>query len=556
MQNNKEQQKKKTLAEKKYDYTIRKLELPRYAETKKKKFLIIQIDALSCEVLKEGMDKGYCKFLRKLIKEKGYKISPYNPGIPSTTPSVQASILFGDNSSIPGFRFVDKKKKKQWSCGNPYDVNALERRLFSKHEGILEGGSSYCNHWTGGAPRAILTMSAMTKKKRMHRIKESTLWALLLLNPVSLLRVGHYTYSEFILELFESVFYKARAIFRGEHAHFGIVFPLRRVFMGAIFQELVTQGVILDIKRNVPKIYINFSGYDDLTHKRGAKTRSAFMALRGIDRRIKRICKKAGEDYEVFILSDHGQTDSVPFAKIEGMEIDEYIRIATQVDAQAFESMYEGKLSLARAAFNNARDGIDALSAPLRWVSNWFIRLYLKKVKNDRTDFKWGDKEKIFVETSSCLAHVYFNISTDTLNLSAIKKKYPDLIFNLLKSKGIGMIVAREGDEIHVLNRDGSAVSGQSVKKTGKDFLSVYGNEELLARQLKNLASMKNSGDLMIFGNYDGKKTVSFVEHYGSHGGVGGDMCEAFLMSKKKHDISDSLNAKVIYDILKGEMRE
>ncbi|MBI5398016.1 alkaline phosphatase family protein [Candidatus Woesearchaeota archaeon] len=541
----------RVLEDKKYDYTIRKLALERYEKIPGKRVIVVQIDGLSYNVLAHCMKKGYCRFMRSLVNDQRYNLNKYNVGIPSTTPSVQASIMYGDNSSIPGFRFVDKKKKKQYSCGNPLTTQALEEMLFSKHKGIVDGGSSYCNQFSGGATRSILTMSTIMKTKRLHRIKETTLWAFLLLNPVSLIRVMHYTFAEFFLEVFESIYYKLKAVFGKKHAHFGFSFPLRRVFMGAIFQELITIGTIVDIKRGVPRIYVNFNGYDDLTHKRGPKTHSVYVALRAIDRRIKRIYERTKGQYEFYILSDHGQVDSVPFRKIEGVEIDAYLRMATQIDAEAFASMYEGRLSLTRAAFNKAAGVVQTLSAPLRWVATGFMRWYSRIIKQERTDFKWGNKEKIFVETSSCLAHVYFNTTTKTMNLSEIKKKYPDLIFNLLKSKAIGLVIGREGKDIHILHRDGSVVIGRKVKKTGRNFLKMYGDEDLLVDQFKYFLSIKNCGDLILFGDYDGQRAVSFVEHYGSHGSAGGEMCEAFFLSKGKYDIEKSINANVINKILR-----
>ncbi|MBI4738479.1 alkaline phosphatase family protein [Candidatus Woesearchaeota archaeon] len=545
----------RVLEEKKYDYTIRKLALERYEKIPDKRVIIIQIDGLSYNALVHCMEKGYCRFMRSLVRDKGYHLNKYNVGIPSTTPSVQASIMYGDNSSIPGFRFVDKKKKKQYSCGNPLTVQALEELLFSKHPGIVDGGSSYCNQFSGGATRSILTMSTITKTKRLHRIKETTLWAFLLLNPVSLIRVLHYTFAEFFLEVFESVYYKLKATFDNKHAHFGLSFPLRRVFVGAIFQELITIGTIIDIKRSVPRIYVNFNGYDDLTHKRGPKTRSVYIALRAIDRRIKRIYERTKGRYEFNILSDHGQVDSVPFRKIEGMEIDEYLRMATQVEAEAFASMHEGRLSLTREAFNKATDAVQTLSAPLRCAATGFMHWFSHLSKQERKDFIWDNKEKIFVETSSCLAHMYFNITTKTMNLSEIKKRYPDLIFNLLRSKAIGLVIGREGKDIHVLHRDGSLVIGRGVKRTGLNFLKTYGDEDLLIKQFKYFLSIKNCGDLILFGDYDGLRAVSFAEHYGTHGSAGGDMCEAFFLSKGKYNIEKSLNANVINKIIMNASR-
>ncbi|MBW2967050.1 hypothetical protein KY362_01045, partial [Candidatus Woesearchaeota archaeon] len=142
--------------------TVRKHLKLEKVKSGKKKFIIIQIDALSHEVLQHYLKKGGCNYIRHLMEKEGYHLTRYNCGIPSGTPAAQAGIMYGANNMVPGFRFVDKKAKRQWSFGHPNHVKHFERDHFTKRKGILKDGSSYSNHFTGDAKRSILTMSTIT----------------------------------------------------------------------------------------------------------------------------------------------------------------------------------------------------------------------------------------------------------------------------------------------------------------------------------------------------------------------------------------------------------
>ena len=138
----------------------------------KKKFIVIQIDSLPYSLLKKFMKKGGCKTIRKLLK-RGYHLQKYTCGVLSGTPFVQAGIMYGDNSMVPGFRFIDKREKRHINFANPNIIRRFETRHFRKKQGILEGGSSYSNHLSGHASRSILTMSTMTRTKgRLKRLSE------------------------------------------------------------------------------------------------------------------------------------------------------------------------------------------------------------------------------------------------------------------------------------------------------------------------------------------------------------------------------------------------
>lgn len=540
-----------TISDKKYDSIIKRLELKK-EKPAKKKFIIIQIDSLPYSMLQKFFDKGSCKFMKHLVEKGGYEFQRYNCGLPSGTPAVQSGIMYGDNSMIPGFRFVDKKAKQVISCGNPLHVEQLETKYFSKKKGILEHGSSYSNHFSGGASRSILTMSTMTKTKRFKRIKEGDIWFMLLLNPLSALRTLYYALAEFLIETAEVLSYPFfRLIGKKKKGIYGVWIPFRRIFLDAILTEIITVGVLLDIRRKVPKIYINYLNYDDMAHMRGPNSLAAYFALRALDRRIKKICKKADDDYDIFIMSDHGHVEAVPFEEINGMTLAEYISKCAKVESFGISSAFEGRLSTARLVMNKTIDFLSYVSTPLRWIVSKFAYGVLRVLRPKKYPFSWEDKEQIFVSDSCCLANVYFNVSEERMDIREIDKKYPKLIKKMLANKSIGIIMVKDGDGFTLLHRSGKIFVNDAVKKEGKEFLKEYGDEEILISQLKEYNNVQFIGDLVLFGNYSDGAAVSFAQHVGAHGGIGGDMMWPFFISDTKHDLSKVRNARELHQIFK-----
>ncbi|MBW2971630.1 alkaline phosphatase family protein [Candidatus Woesearchaeota archaeon] len=539
------------IADKRYESVMKRLDLKK-EKPKKRKFIVIQVDSLPYSILKRFIERGSCRFINSLVEKEGYTLQSFNCGVPSGTPGIQSGIMYGDNSMVPGFRFVDKKAERQISFGNPNHVKYFERKYFGKKKGILEGGSSYSNHFSGGASRSILTMSTITKDKRFRRIRESSLWLFLFLHPASLLRVFHYSFAELLIEIGSIIAHPFMLVFRKKNAIFGFWIPFRRLLMNVILTEIITLGVILDIKRNVPKIYVNYMGYDDLAHLRGPHSANAYFMVRALDRRIKRICRKANDDYDIFIMSDHGQADAVPFSKANGMTLAEFIERCARVESFGLTSVHEGRLSIIGVVMKKTLGFMKYVSTPLRWMGTAFARGMLKVIKPQAYRFVWDEKEAIFVLDSCALAHVYFNVSKERMDMSRINRKYPKLIEKLLKNRSIGIIMAKQRDKVLLLHRRGMVIIDRSsVRKQGREFLKDYGDEATLIKQIREFGRTRFLGDLVLFGNYKDGLAVSFTEHVGAHGGIGGDMMHPFFISRRKYDLSKVTNARELHKIFK-----
>src|SRR3954470_14621760 len=107
--------------------------------------LLIQIDGLARGQLERAIESGRMPFLRDLQRRNGYQLHTFYPGLPSTTPAVQAELYYGVKSAVPAFSFFDRVMKKLGRMWDPDWAKAREAVCAEKAEGLLRGGSSWSN---------------------------------------------------------------------------------------------------------------------------------------------------------------------------------------------------------------------------------------------------------------------------------------------------------------------------------------------------------------------------------------------------------------------------
>jgi len=79
----------------KYGAMARRLGRPDSGIDDQNGFIILQIDGLSHEFLQQALDAGAMPYLRRLLRERRLTLGQWRCGLPSTTPAVQAGIMFG-----------------------------------------------------------------------------------------------------------------------------------------------------------------------------------------------------------------------------------------------------------------------------------------------------------------------------------------------------------------------------------------------------------------------------------------------------------------------------
>jgi hypothetical protein len=516
--------------------------------------VVLQIDALAHADLRRAVRLGYCPTIARLLGEEGFHLRRWFCGLPSATPYCQAGIFHGENAGIPAFRFYDKQARRVITCNAPHGVQYIRDRI--RAPGALAGGSSYVNLLDGDARTVAFTVATRERMSVYRRLGGTRMALLILLHPVRVARMAFQSVWEWVREEWE----RTMAHLAGRTTHAEGIFPFIRILCNVIVRELQTMAILLDIYLGVPVIYSTFMQYDELGHHFGPSSRQALSDLRRTDARIAEIWRliqaSSARRYDLIILSDHGMTPAVSYRVRFGESLGTTVRRvlrdvkleSTELPSDVLASASEGSEyadigaqmveTVARVARQRHRRWRRWLRRARDWVrSRYGLRELILPEK-----YYVDPRHDVVVTYSSCLALVYFADVARQLELRDIAEdaRRATLYRALLAHPGIGLVATRVDGAVHLESRAGRAViRDESLRViSGEDPLGPYGSAPYIVRALRDLVSQPNSGDIVLFGAYDGYDIVSFDDQVGAHGSAGGDQMYPFLITPPDVNLS------------------
>lgn len=506
--------------------------------------IALQIDALAYADLRRAIELGHCPTIARMLGE-GYAMRRWFSGLPSATPYCQAGIFHGENDGIPAFRFYDKVARRVITCNAPSGVQYIRDRI--RAPGALADGSSYVNLLDGDARTVAFTVATRRRTSIYQRLGGTRMALLILLHPLRLLRMVRHGASEWVREELE----RAAGEWAGRHTHAEGIFPFLRILTNVVVRELQTIAIVLDVYLGVPVIYSTFMQYDELAHHFGPSSRSAFRDLERTDARIAEIRRMArtaaGREYDLVILSDHGMTPSVSYRVRFGETLGATVQRVlddlaehgtpprTAHESFAGDTEYADVGPRALETMASAAPRSRAVRRALRRLRDWIRRHYGLRELILPEKFRVDQRHAVVVTYSSCLALVYFADVSEPLSHDDVvsEPRRAALHDALLAHDGIGLIATRDGEGVHLESARGRArlEQGALTVLAGANPLEPYGTDPLVARAVEHLVRQPNSGDLVLFGAYDGYEIVSFDDQVGAHGSAGGDQTWPFLIS-------------------------
>src|SRR5919201_6052074 len=93
------------------DRVVRRLHRGRPPEATRRRVLIVQIDGLARSVLAQALADGTTPFLARLVRRRGWRLTPMSVGLPTSTPAFHMAVMYGVRPDIPGFHFHDKRRR-------------------------------------------------------------------------------------------------------------------------------------------------------------------------------------------------------------------------------------------------------------------------------------------------------------------------------------------------------------------------------------------------------------------------------------------------------------
>ena len=166
----------------------------------------------------------------------------------------------------------------------------------------------------------------------------------------------------------------------------------------------------------------------------------------------------------------------------------------------------------------------------------------------------------VMVCVSGNLANVYFNLHSGKVSLSEINTEHPQLVDELVRHAGIGFVIVYNDESTPlVLGKEGARDLVTGIV-TGVDPLQPYSQPDLRAQQLWHVAQFPHAGDLIIVSTlYHAEQVAAFEELVGSHGGLGGEQTNAFLLHPSDVRVPETKNSTDVFPVLnarRGQLDE
>ncbi|MCE5289786.1 MAG: alkaline phosphatase family protein [Nocardiaceae bacterium] len=487
--------------------------------------LVVQLDGVAQPLIRYAAASGAIPFLSSLLRSGSHTLRSWHTGLPATTPAGQARLLHGKDVFIPSFRWFDKEHGRMLVANRPADARLIEERI-SDGKGLLAaGGASISNVFTGDAPFRALTMGKIEQPgnepgaagyaaARAGFVRSFVLFA-----------------GQVITEWYQARRQRRRGVV--PRVSRNGAFLVLRGLTTVILKDLSVSIVADQMARGTPVIYVDLLDYDELAHHAGPTRPESMRTLEGLDRVLKffhDLAEEVGRDYEIVILSDHGQTQGATFLQLEGRTILDAVREFVDADVAGVRDTDESFGSVQRLRLSG-----NLTPAPLRRT--------IQRAGSE-SDAEGTQTANIEVAVSGSLANLYFADYPGRLKREEVEAIAPGLLPGLRSLKHVGAIITRTANgTLFVENGGGWRELTEEGARYGEgaDPLLPYGY--LAPGDLLQLDTCANVGDVIILGRYDPNlgEVAAFEELVGSHGGLGGWQTEALFVHPSEWEVDDIL---------------
>ena len=503
--------------------------------------IIVEIDGLAYDVLREAIDKGLMPTVKSLIDSNSHILREWETDLSSQTGASQAGILHGNNENITAFRWIEKENDNQMmQCSGPKKVQVLEERISDGNGLLVENGASRSNLFSGDTDNVIFTMSKILNIKKLY----NKAWFSVFSNPSNFARVVSLFLAEMILEIISQFKHEIKDI--KPRISRGLVYIPTRAGTNVFMREINTSTLIGDMMvGDIDVAYSTYLGYDEIAHHSGVRDEDSWNALKGMDKQIKRLIganKYCPRKYQFVIQSDHGQTNGATFKQRYGESFEDFVKSLLPQDTQMFAKMSSNEDHYAESFMFQDK---------IRSINDWI------EDKEKIDEEKELSEYEVIVLASGNLAMIYLTQWKHRLTYEEMNESFPELIPGIVNNEYIGFILVKSNQYGDLaIGRDGIYYL-DSGKVEGANPLDGFGDN--IVRHLKRSSSFKYAPDILVNSFYDAERdeVCAFEELVGSHGGAGGSQSKPFILYPSDWQMPDDeiIGAESIYKILKENLK-
>lgn len=467
--------------------------------------VILQLDGLSRTQFEAALRKGRLPFLKSLRDHGDASAVTFYSGIPSTTPAVQAEVMYGVPCAVPAFQFLHRASGDVFRMYEHECARTVVEQQLAEGEPLLEGGASCSNIYSGGAETIQGCVDAMDLRSLLSQLNPLRLLLLLPLYIVTMFRIAALAAAEVLIAVYDMF----TGMTRWREWKSELKFVASRVLISIVLRESLRIVTKVSIARGLPVIYANFLGYDEQSHRRGPSSRFAHWGLKGIDGVLRDIARAArrsdARDYKLVVFSDHGQEHVRVYDFVYEQSIDEAVR-------RAFRS---GPLAQRVVHRHDGHRRDDSAQRARR-----LMRIH--RGRRATVSHTAGQQANDLIVTAmGPIGHVYFPFAVP----DEAKVEYARI---LVEQEHVPLVIGRlETGEVVALNADGRwQLPDEAAAVCGADhpFLTEITDD------LLRLTRHTDAGDLVIAGWAPGRRPVTFSEENGAHGSIGTEETRGFAL--------------------------
>ncbi|MDK1472113.1 phage holin family protein [Streptomyces sp. 549] len=474
--------------------------------------VFLQLDGVGHRVLREAL-AGPEPLMPAVAALLGstHRLTAWHTDWSSQTAASQLGILHGSCADVPAFRWYEKPTGEVVISNRPSAAAELQRRAQARtgQRGLLAGdGASRGNLFSGGADQLALVLSVAARRGRHQRSRAG--YFAYFSDPANATRTAVSFVAEVVRELCQSL----RSRIRGDRPRVGRggLYPLIRAFATVVERDVVVAAVIGDMLSGRTAVYADLVGYDEVAHHSGPRSTDARQVLGSLDRSVALLlgaARRAPRPYRVVLLSDHGQSTGPTFTGRYGLTLEDLVRAASGLPvrrrARHTASDSEARAA-ARAALHRPEDGPG------------------EETRHPRPPGP-------VVLGSGNLGLVSFPGIPGRACREEIDALHPALLAALADHPGIGFVLVDSAEHGPlVLGARGAEHRLATGKVVGDDPLAPFGPRAAAA--VRRTSGFGNAADIMVNSAVDPVtgEVHAFEEQVGSHGGLGGEQSEAFLL--------------------------
>ncbi|MET0840471.1 MAG: phage holin family protein [Marmoricola sp.] len=474
--------------------------------------VFVQLDGVPFPVARWALQSGTMPNLRRWVDSGGHRLQEWTVQLPCTTPASQQGILHGSCAGVPAFRWYDRELGRVLVANRPADAAIIEDRASNGLGLLADDGVSISNLFSGDAPISMLTMSRVKFGRGSKETRKAV--ARFVLRPDGLARSLGRTTSEAFRERFQARQQNARNVIPRVHRSWTFAF-LRAVSNG-VMRDLNMALVGRQMLRGAHSIYVDFVDYDEIAHHAGGNRIEALSVLEAMDQVLgvlETLAKEAPRRYHFVVLSDHGQSQGMPFEELTGTSLGDLCSELTSEEVVSLEENVE--------SWGRVESVFDDLAGAKSPSSRAAAKAASRIDRRSAPDEGKADEGDLVVLGSGNLGLVYAR-GPERLVREEIAQRWPRLLPGLATAPGIGFVAVQSREHGHVAIGPHGEHRLDDGEIVGVDPLEPFGAHA--PRVLLDALRMAAAPDIYVNSAVD-EATLeinAFEDLVGAHGGLGG----------------------------------